>query len=153
MLDKILAAGIGSTAEKLASAVRQFVTTDADEAKLRIEMEKVLQAQASEQEQTLRAELQLRERVMVAELEQGDNYTKRARPTIIYGGLAMIAFNYCAAPLFSMSALELPGEFWIAWGGVVGVYSAGRSYEKRGGQSKTTKLVTGATKRRGLLDG
>lgn len=144
MLREILSAGIGTTAEKLAGAVKQFVTTDADRERLRIEFEQVLQQRASEEEQTLRAELQLRERVMVAELNQADNYTKRARPTIIYGGLAMIAFNYCVAPVAGVTGLELPAEFWYAWGGVVGVYSVGRSAEKAGVRNKATQVATGS---------
>ena len=38
-------------------------------------------------ELTYRQELQLQEKVMVAELQQGDSYTKRARPswTVVWG--------------------------------------------------------------------
>lgn len=152
MLDKILMSGIGSTAEKLAGAVRQFVTTDADETKLRIEMEKVLQSAASEQEQTLRAELQLRERVMVAELEQGDSYTKRARPTIIYAGLGMIAWNYCLVPIIGVDNMQLPAEFWYSWSAVVGIYGVGRSAEKIGVKGKAVTALTGNPKRSSLID-
>lgn len=151
MLSKILTAGVGTTAEKLAGAIRQFVTTDADRARIQLEFERLLLEHAAEQEQTLRAELQLRERVMTAELEQGDAYTKRARPTIVYAGLAMIAFNYCAAPLLGLDALALPTEFWVAWGGVVGIYSVGRSYEKHGGQTAISRAITGSEPKRSLF--
>jgi hypothetical protein len=108
-------------------------------------------------------------RIIVAELSQGDNYTKRARPTVVYGGLLMIAINYVLFPflarlaaasyLFSgaagqvpqslinlLSPLDLPGEFWAAWGGVVGTWVLGRSLEKRGATGNLGKiagLITG----------
>lgn len=85
--------------------------------------------------------------VMVAELAQGDNYTKRARPTIVYVGLAFIGLVHVLMPMAAwlsvlirekplpeMPALSLPSEFWWAWSGVCGVYAIGRSIEKIGGK-------------------
>jgi len=40
----------------------------------------LVQARDSEMEETLRAEIQAKERVLVAELQQGDKYTKRRTP-------------------------------------------------------------------------
>ena len=97
--------------------------------------------------------MQARERVMVAELNQSDNYTKRARPTTVYFGLIMIAFNYCIVPLVTLlsdsvqlTTLELPTEFWIAWGGVVATWSIGRTAERVGMNNKITRVVTGTKK-------
>lgn len=131
ILSKILGGSAGEVVDKLAGAVDRFVTTDEERARIKLDFEKVLQARDSEIEQTIRAELSAQERILVAELTQGDNYTKRARPTIIYAGLFMMAWNYCLTPLFGVKELALPEEFWIAWGGVVGVYSWGRTQEKR----------------------
>lgn len=83
--------------------------------------------------------------VMVEELRQGDPYTKRARPTIVYAGLAFIFLVHVALPVAGWLSvilrdrplpeappLSLPAEFWWAWTGVCGVYAIGRTLEKRG---------------------
>jgi len=103
--------------------------------------------------------------IIVAELQQGDKFTKRARPTIVYAGLGAIAFNHVLLPFLNrvaewiaiaksetgalpdgfsaMAPVELPVEFWVAWAGVVGVYSLGRSAEKRGARSQLVGWITG----------
>lgn len=91
--------------------------------------------------------------VMVEELRQGDPYTKRARPTIVYAGLAFIFLVHVAlpvagwvsviargAPLPDAPALALPAEFWWAWTGVCGLYAIGRTIEKRGGTDPVDAL-------------
>jgi len=107
--------------------------------------------------------------VMVAELNQGDVYTKRARPTIVYGGLAIIFINHVIFPMFAwcvgvatvlfagtitpeltnalvLPSFSLPAAFWASWTGVTGVYSIGRSMEKRGVTGmggKIASMITG----------
>ena len=81
------------------------------------EMESLLQKPDSEIEQTIRAELGAKARALVAELAQGDNYTKRARPTVVYAGLIFIFYNYCVVPTIqsltdaAVVAFALPTEF------------------------------------------
>ena len=98
----------------------------------------------SEIEQTIRKNLEAKERIIVAELQQGDSYTKKARPTVVYFCLIMIALNYfllpagllisgnsdmlvnCAKKTTAENVIEescnretlfpLPEEFWVAWG-------------------------------------
>ncbi|KKL20404.1 hypothetical protein LCGC14_2455770, partial [marine sediment metagenome] len=53
----------------------------------KLQMEALVQKRDSEIEQTTRIELQAKERVLVAELQQGDKFTKRARPMVVYAGL------------------------------------------------------------------
>ena len=83
------------------------------------------------------------------EMVQDDNYTKRARPSIIYIGLLIIAFNYCLVPLAKVlmgedaTPFDLPEEFWLAWGGAVSAYSVGRSMEKSGKRNAFTQAMTG----------
>jgi len=90
---------------------------------------------------------------MIAELNQSDKYTKRARPTVVYFGLVFIFLeilgvriillnHFGAADLVSDSTSVLQ-FFFTAWGGVVGVYAAGRSMEKRGISNIFTKISTG----------
>jgi hypothetical protein len=102
--------------------------------------------------------------IIVAELNQGDLYTKRARPTVIYAGLAMMFLTEVLIPaivkiiqafrvgqitevqieaIHQIGQLDLPPEFWVAWGGVVSVYAVGRSAEKRGAVNKVVEWITG----------
>ena len=97
-------------------------------------------------QESYQKELDTRAQVIKTELTQGDNYTKRARPTIIYAGLLFILIVYVLVPVFSEARLtiELPDEFWWAWGTVVGVYGVGRSFEKAGATSRITSMITGS---------
>lgn len=89
--------------------------------------------------------------IIVAELQQSDRYTKRARPTIMYAGLFFVLLNYVVVPIvnrvfewwliaegrpildvYALSPMALPENFWWVWGGVCGLYVLGRSAEKGG---------------------
>ena len=77
--------------------------------------------------------------IMVEELKQDHNYTKRARPTVVYAGLLILFINHVLLPWVAyfwpgmdVPIINLPSEFWLAWGGVCGVYALGRSKEKSG---------------------
>ena len=136
-LDKVLGGTVGSVVKELGDVADKFITTSEEKMAARAKFEEILQRRDAEVEQTIRAELDAQKSIIVAELNQGDNYTKRARPTIVYVGLGMAVFNYALAPLVShvfgstLPSLAVPVEFWTIWGGVVGVYSWGRSAEKR----------------------
>ncbi len=149
ILAKIFGGGVGEVVDKLAGAADRFITTDAERAQLRLEFEKVLQARDSETEQTLRAELGAQERILIAELQQDDNYTKRARPTVVYFGLGVIGFNFCLIPTLAWllgtapPAMNLPDEFWYAWGGVTGLYAYARSGEKSNARGSAVDITTG----------
>jgi len=103
--------------------------------------------------------------VMVAELEQGDTFTKRARPSIIYIGLGAVVFNHVLIPFINrimewitllgdkslesfaaLTPIDLPPEFWYTWAGVCSVYALGRTAEKRGSRSQVLGWITGNTK-------
>ncbi len=88
--------------------------------------------------------------IIVAEMSQGDAYTKRARPTIVYAGLVFVILNYIVPTYMGFFAnkavpeVPIPADFWWVWGGVCGTWIVGRSMERRGiGMSKTTKSLTG----------
>lgn len=87
------------------------------------------------------AEINKRGSVIEAELKQGDNYTKRARPTVVYGGLVLIFLAYIVAPVFFGKTLTLPEPFWIAWGGICSIWSIGRSAERVAPQGIVSKLL------------
>ena len=149
-ISNILSSSLGKTIESIGNTVKKFVTTDSDRMAMQLELERLLQKRDSEVEQTIRAELQAKERILVAELQQGDSYTKRARPTVVYFGLFMIFVNYCLMPIVQywkdvpVTAFNLPTEFWLAWGGIVGTWSIGRTAEKRGTRNKVTSFITGS---------
>jgi len=105
-----------------------------DEAKRRLMLvELEMQIKAQEIEAKI---VEAKKDVMVAELQQGDNYTKRARPTVVYAGLVALFLNHILLPWVTfftgkvLPTIELPTEFWFAWGGVVGVYAFTRGQEK-----------------------
>ena len=116
----------------------------------KLKMEALIQKRDSEIEQTVRIELQAKERVLVAELQQGDKFTKRARPTVVYAGLAFIGINYVVVPIVGLfqgiifEPLALPVEFWAGWSGIVATWSIGRSFEKRGTKNRVTSAITGS---------
>jgi hypothetical protein len=87
--------------------------------------------------------------IIVAEMQQGDKFTKRARPMVVYSGLLFIFLVHVAFPIYAfftgdpVPEISLPHEFWWAWTGVVAVWMTGRSMEKFGLENKATKLITG----------
>jgi hypothetical protein len=164
-LAKIIGSGIGSFAEKIAGIVDKFHLSKEEKAQLAIEMEKLQMQAAAELEETMRAELGAKERILVAELNQGDTYTKRARPTVVYFGLIVMAFNYSIAPLIgwaiqqfaiegaiALPTLSLPSDFWYGWSGIVMTWSVGRSMERRGASNNLVKMITGNNARDTISD-
>ena len=164
-LGKIFAGGAGSLIESVGNVADRFITTDDERQQFKLEIEALLQRRDSEIEQTIRAELAAKERMLIAELKQGDSYTKRARPTVVYVGLAFIGLNYILMPLigrlaglFTDAAIDtspladLPMEFWAAWGGICATWSIGRTAEKRGSRHPAVQAITGNTLQSRMLD-
>jgi len=130
----IISAGTSDSA-KVAAAAQDLAARQADL------VEAAVQEQADTQKQAL----------MLAELSQGNTYTKNARPTVVYAGLFFIFLVHVALPFIAFmqgkpipADLKLPSEFWWAWTGVVSVWVVGRSYEKANGPSTVSKLITGS---------
>jgi hypothetical protein len=153
----ILGEGLGSFAEKVGGVVDRFVHTKDEKAAVMIELEKMQHQAATELEVTMRTELQTKERIMVAELTQGDSYTKRARPTVVYAGLVIIFVNYAIAPIVARFAgvtdfpeLNLPAEFWYGWSGIVATWSVGRTMERKGAKNNLLTVLNG--KQPSLMD-
>lgn len=69
-----------------------------------------------------------------AEETTDDNFTKRARPAVIWMGNALITWNYGLVPVFLLkwhaSPVTLPDAFWWTWGTVVTGYVFSRGAEK-----------------------
>jgi hypothetical protein len=148
----------------LGGIIDQFHLSPEQKEQFKLQMQALLQKRDDRIQETLRSELAAKERVLVAELSQGDNYTKRARPTVVYVGLAVIVFNYCIVPVLlklggliatlgghtaaldsiGYEPLTLPVEFWLGWSGIVATWSIGRSAEKRGIRNKAVSMITGS---------
>lgn len=158
-LSKLFSGATVGFAEGVAGIVDRFVQTPEEKAQVMLELEQLMQKRDSELEQTIRAELQAKERIMVAELQSGDNYTRRARPTLVYFGMAVIFLNYVVLPWAGFfngglmpPILEMPTEFWYAWGGTVSVWFVGRSMERRGAKNNLMSVVTGGNPTTSILE-
>lgn len=164
-LSNLLGGSAGNIIAEVGNVADKFHLSGEEKQQFKLEVEALLQKRDSEIEQTVRKELEAKERVLVAELAQGDNYTKRARPTVVYFGLGLIFLNYCLVPGIQFlrgkataqcgqgaaatecaitSGIQLPSEFWWAWGGIVGTWAIGRSLEKTGASNRAVRAITGS---------
>tara|TARA_Y100000310_G_C20364264_1_gene660430 strand:- start:232 stop:702 length:471 start_codon:yes stop_codon:yes gene_type:complete len=111
-------------------------TSEEEKATAKLRLEKVLTARMISINEAVEARLAMVADIIKSEMASGDNYTKRARPTLVYFGMLVIFFNYCLVPAVQaigggvVEPFVLPMEFWIAWGGTVGIWSAGRTAER-----------------------
>ncbi|MFH1953152.1 MAG: holin family protein [Pseudomonadota bacterium] len=138
--------GLGSIAD-LAKGIMDKIWPPGADPNKRMEAELELQKIMEARENSV---IEAQKSIIVAELQQADNYTKRARPTIVYAGLGFIFMIHVFFPLFAFfsdkaipEGLTLPAEFWWAWTGAVGIWMVGRTMEKRGSNGKTLSMITG----------
>lgn len=166
--------GSGANIEdSLSDAVDTFVTTKEEEEKLKqellriheeskqnqrnflVRMEELTQQREKEVEETIRMELDAKKSILMAELNQDDRYTKRARPTVVYVGLIFILLELLGLRHIILHYLNINADiiansdqifkmFLGVWGSVLGVYSIGRSVEKRGTRNTWTSVITGS---------
>ncbi len=136
----------GETLSAIKGVASKFIGDPAEQQKFELEMQQVLQQRESEIEETLRQRMTMTAEVIKAEMAQGDKFTKRARPMLVYWGMVLVTLHTFAS--WVKGVPDLPDQFWIAWGGVVSVWIAGRSAEKFRGKGKTDdnpliKAITG----------
>ena len=151
LFKKLFGKGITEVVSTVGDVIDRFTLTKEEKQEFKLEMQSSLMKLEGELEETYRKELDARQEIIKAEMAQGDLYTKRARPTIVYAGMLFIFFIYVLVPVIAyiggakeMPAIELPPEFWWAWGTVVGVYGVGRTAEKMGVTNKLTNFITGS---------
>ncbi|MBJ7537175.1 3TM-type holin [Marinomonas transparens] len=152
----LFSSGAGTLVSSIGEVADRFIESPDEKSAFKLQVQQLVQQRDSEVEQSLRKELESKERILVAELNQGDSYTKRARPTVVYAGLVFIGINYVVFPLIGRFAqafgvqvdatplADFPVDFWAAWGGICATWSIGRSLEKRGNQAPLTRLTTGS---------
>jgi hypothetical protein len=135
---------------KLDPAVKAQMEKEIDDHAQEIALKQMeLQNEAEKREANL---VSAQRDIMVAEMNQGDTFTKRARPMVVYAGLLFMLLDYVILPYISffngkpLPSIEMPGEFWWAWTGVVGVWMIGRTMEKRGSTSPIVGKITGGVK-------
>ncbi|MFO8001233.1 MAG: holin family protein [Marinilabilia sp.] len=150
---KIFSGSLTGVIDSVSDVIDRFSLTEEEKQEFKLEMQSRLLQMEKELEETYRTELESRSDIIKAEMTQGDRFTKRARPTIIYCGLAFIFIVYVVIPLIAyisgapgdaLPDIQLPDEFWWAWGTVVSVYGAGRSAEKMGFANRATQMMTGS---------
>ena len=149
MLDKIMGALGGDLIGGVGKIIDNFHTSDEEKAEAKLEMEALLTERIKAAEESTQARFEMVRGLIQAEMQSGDNYTKRARPTLVYFGMVIIFANYFVIPLIqqfqgiTVAPFELPIEFWGAWGGVVGLWTVGRSAERAGMANKVVRAATG----------
>jgi len=139
--------GLGSIADLAKGIMDKFWPPSADpNEKLKAQM--ALQQMIEIRENAV---IDAQKNIIVSEMAQGDSYTKRARPTIVYAGLAFIFMVHVVMPILSFfkgtpmpTSITLPAEFWWAWTGVCGIWVIGRSAEKRGAEGAVISAITGS---------
>lgn len=161
-LQDVIGGSAGEVLDSVGGIADRFIETDDERREFKGEMARLMAERDAQVEQTIRAELEAKQSIMVAELNQGDLYTKRARPSVIYVGLIFIALNHVIWPMataiagafglhISQMGFDLPDGFWYAWGGLCCTYVVGRSMEKRGSYSRMVNAITGSGPTGGLL--
>ena len=137
--------GIGSVADFAGDMIKRFFPskmTDGEKAQAQVQLQEMIEKRDA-------SLIDAQKSIIVSEMQQADNYTKRARPTLVYAGLFFIFLVHVAFPIAAfftikpMPTLMLPAEFWWAWSGVCGVWVIGRSAEKRGTAGKVINMITG----------
>ena len=158
LFKKLFTGGIGTVIEKVGGVVDEFHLSKEEKARLQLELKSMLLKRENEIDETLRTEMQAQKDTLVAELTQGDVYTKRARPTVVYAGLAIIIINNIILPTIfhltgnNIDPFKIPTEFWVGWSGIVATWSIGRTMEKRGAGNKFSRALTGNKKIESVLE-
>lgn len=148
----------GGLFQGIKELIGKFKMDPAEKAEFELKLREIIERENRAVADQISAELQAKERIIIAELAQGDNYTKRMRPTIGYAGLGFIFLVHVFLPVFSYSTgkpapeLTLPIEFWLAWGGYVATYSIGRDFVKKGVGNGTANKISGVPKTLGITE-
>jgi hypothetical protein len=149
--DKIIGGGLGAMAEGAASIIEALQSGKIKKAEAETMLQELKDKELARTHEDFAVELGAKERIMIAELEQGDNFTKRARPFVIYTGpvivVLLILMHYVC--VFAKIPIPPTPDFvpWYlgAWASYGSIYAVGRTIEKYGGGSNLTKMVTGAS--------
>lgn len=141
--------GIGSVADLATTIIGKIWPPGADpneKIKAQVTLQQLLQDRENVVTEAQKA-------IIVAEMQQADNFTKRARPMVVYAGLLFIFMIHVAFPMITyytkatIPTVSLPDSFWWAWTGCVGIWMIGRTVEKSGTAGMAgdiAKMITGS---------
>src|SRR5210317_1823513 len=101
LFKKLFSKGITDVVDSVGNVIDRFTLSKEEKMEFKLEMQSRLMKMENELEETYRTELQTRSDIIKSEMAQGDNYTKRARPTIVYAGLLFIFFVYVLIPVIA----------------------------------------------------
>jgi len=155
-LAKILSPMTGGFIKAVGDVIDNLHTSSEEKAEKKLELKKMILAHEAMLEKTLQTELQAKERIIVAEMKQGDNFTKRARPAVVYTFVLTILIAVIRSAITGEPPVileQIPTELWKLWTAVMGVWMVGRTAEKMGANGvfgKITSKVTGS--KSGLFD-
>ncbi len=90
LFKKLFGKGITDVVTSVGDVVDRFTLSKEEKQEFKLEIQSRMMKLEGELEETYRKELDARQEIIKAEFAQGDSYTKRARPTIVYSGLAFI---------------------------------------------------------------
>ncbi len=141
-LSKIFSTGVKEVVGSVADVIDRFVQTKDEKQAALIEIEKVVTERLSQIESSARVETAATMEIIKAEMAQGDWFTKRARPSIVYVGLLIYTVN-SFAPYLGLEKVDIDENFTWVWGGVCSAWVLGRTAERVGVKSKVTEVVTG----------
>ncbi len=125
----------GPLINKVADAANELDLPQEEKMQFKQNIQNIILERQKEAEQAERAKPRSAAEVTTSELRQDDKYTKRARPTIIYVGIALIIWAYAVVPILNSQfelgvPVDIPQFFWNAWAAIVVAYAGGRSVEK-----------------------
>lgn len=136
-IDKLIGGGVAGIlkgAEGIIDAVQEGKLKKAEAL---VQLREIADRESARTHDEIVAEIGAKERIMVAELQQGDAFTKRARPFVIYTGpfvVLLLALLYYIAFYRGQPPPPTPDFvdwYLAAWAGYGSVYSWGRTQEKR----------------------
>ena len=144
MLKDLIGGLFGKVLEQGAAIADEFTLSKEEREEFRQKDEERLLKLQEAVEDTVQARYAAVAGIIRAEMEHGDNFTKRARPSLVYAGLGMFIVQMLGSG--AGVTFDIPEQFIFTWGGVCGVWVLGRSAEKvkkNGLIGKVAGIVTG----------
>ena len=124
----ILGGMIGTVIEQGAAIADEFHLSGEEKAEFKQRDEERLLKLREAIETTVQARYSAVSKIIASEMQHGSNFTKNARPSLVYSGLAMFFIKMIGSG-FGVE-FDIPSEFTYTWGGVCGVWVLGRSTER-----------------------
>ena len=139
MLDRIVG-GVGSLLKNglgsdIKNAIDELHLSPEEKMAHELKIMDRVNARAAQVASEVMAQFESVTRIIEAEMKSGDNYTRRARPSMVYWGMFLLSANHfynmwMNTTRIDWAYLEVPDTVTTAWSGVVGVWVVGRTVEK-----------------------